>query len=65
VDQIAGGELAAAVYTLIQTCRLNDVDPHAWLAYVIAAISDHPQSRLHEFLPWNWKARQANLQPDA
>lgn len=36
-----GGERAAAVYTLIQTYRLNDVDPHAWLAYVIATISDH------------------------
>jgi len=60
-----GGERAAAVYTLIQTCRLNDVDPHAWLAYVIATISDHPQTRLHELLPWNWKARQANLHADA
>jgi transposase len=60
-----GGERAAAVYTLIQTCRLNDVDPHAWLAYVIATISDHPQTRLHELLPWNWKARQAQLHADA
>ena len=53
-----GGHRAAAVYTLIQTCRLNNVDPHAWLADVIARISDHPQSRLHELLPWAWKAAQ-------
>jgi transposase len=47
-----GGDRAAAMYTLIQTCRLNDVDPHAWLRDVIAQISDHPQTRLHELLPW-------------
>ena len=50
-----GGERAAIMYSLIQTCRLNNVDHHAWLADVIARISDHPQSRLHELLPWHWK----------
>ena len=53
-----GGDRAAAMYTLIQTCRLNNVDPHAWLRDVIARISDHPQTRLHELLPWEWKTRQ-------
>jgi len=53
-----GGDRAAAMYTLIQTYRLNDVDPHAWLRDVIARISDHPQTRLHELLPREWKARQ-------
>ena len=57
-----GGDRAAAIYTLVQTCRLNDVDPHAWLRDVIARISDHPQTRLHELLPWEWKARQASPQ---
>ena len=57
-----GGDRAAAMYTLIQTCRLNDVDPHAWLRDVIARISDHPQTRLHELLPWEWKSRQAGPQ---
>ncbi len=47
-----GGDRAAAMYTLIQTCRLNDVDPHAWLRDVITQISDHPQTRLHRLLPW-------------
>jgi transposase len=50
-----GGERAAAIYTLIGTAKLNDVNPEAWLADVIARISDHPASRLDELLPWNWK----------
>lgn len=60
-----GGDRAAAMYTLIQTCRLNGIDPHAWLADIIARISDHPQHRLHELLPWEWRARQAEPQPIA
>ena len=44
------------VYTLIQTARLNDVDPQAWLADVLARIADTPQTRLAELLPWNWAA---------
>lgn len=50
-----GGERAAAMYALIATAKLNDVDPRAWLADVLARISDHPATRLHELLPWNWK----------
>lgn len=49
-----GGQRAAIIYTLIQTCRLNDVDPQTWLADVLARIADHPISRLDELLPWNW-----------
>ncbi len=40
--------------TLIMTARLNDIDPKAWLADVLARIADIPQSRLDELLPWNW-----------
>jgi hypothetical protein len=50
-----GGRRAAAIYTLINTAKLNDVDPQAWLADVLARIADHPASRIHELLPWNWK----------
>jgi transposase len=53
-----GGERAAALYSLIATAKLNGVDPRAWLADVLARIADHPASRLHELLPWNWKAAQ-------
>jgi transposase len=53
-----GGERAAAMYTLIATAKLNSVDPQAWLADVLRRIADHPASRLHELLPWNWKLRE-------
>ena len=45
------------MYTLITTAKLNDVDPQAWLADVLARIADLPLSRLPELLPWAW-ARQ-------
>src|SRR5215203_2088797 len=51
-----GGERAAAVYTLIETAKLNGVDPQAWLADVLARLPDHPVKRIDELLPWNWKA---------
>jgi transposase len=60
-----GGERAAAMYSLIATTKLNDVDPRAWLADVLARIADHPASRLHELLPWNWKAAQAKPAAEA
>jgi transposase len=47
-----GGERAAVVYSLIATAKLNDVDPQAWLADVLARIADHPIRRLDELLPW-------------
>lgn len=50
-----GGERAAAMYSLIVTAKMNDVDPRAWLADVLARIADHPVQRLHELLPWNWR----------
>lgn len=50
-----GGERAAAIYTLIETCKLNGVDPQAYLADVIARINTHPAKRLAELLPYNWK----------
>jgi transposase len=49
-----GAERAAVMYTLIQTAKLNDVDPQAWLAYVLARIADQATSKLDELLPWNW-----------
>lgn len=52
-----GGQRAAILYTLIQTARLNNVDPQAWLADVLARIADHPATRLDELQPWNWQLR--------
>jgi transposase len=54
----AGGHRAAAVYTLIETCKMNDVDPQAWLADVLARLPDHPASKIADLLPWKWKANQ-------
>jgi len=50
-----GGDRAAFMYTLIETAKLNGVDPQAWLADVLARIADTPLSRLPELLPWNWR----------
>jgi transposase len=52
-----GGERAAAMYTLIASAKLNDIDPQAWLGDVLGRIADHPASRLFELLPWHWKLR--------
>ena len=49
-----GADRAAALYTLIGTAKLNDVDPEAWLADVLARINDYPASRIDDLLPWNW-----------
>ena len=57
-----GGERAARMYGLIVTAEMNDIDPQAWLADVLARIADLPQNRLHELLPWNWKAAAAQKQ---
>jgi len=50
-----GGHRAAAMYTLIVTAKMNNIDPQAWLADVLARLPDMPVSRVHELLPWNWK----------
>ena len=50
-----GAERAALMYTLIQTAKLNNVDPQAWLADVLARIADTPQTQLAELLPWKWR----------
>ena len=49
----AGGERAAAAYTLIETAKLNSIDPEAYLREVIGRIADHPINRIAELLPWN------------
>jgi transposase len=56
-----GGHRAALLYGLIVTAKLNDVDPQAWLADVLARIAEHPAHQLDELLPWNWRSEPANL----
>jgi transposase len=57
-----GADRAAAMATLIMTAKLNDVDPQAWLADVLARIAEHPVHQLNELLPWNWHPLQSGAQ---
>ena len=56
-----GGERAAAMYTLIATAKLNDINPQAWLADVLSRINEHPMRELDALLPWNWTRSTARL----
>lgn len=48
-----GGETAASMYTIIETVKLNDINPWKYLRYVLATIQDHPHNKVAELLPWN------------
>ncbi len=54
-----GGKAMAIAFTLIETAKLNDVDPQAWLTWVLAQIADHKITRLDELLPWRYAAQAA------
>ena len=56
VGSEGGGKAAAIAYTLIETAKLNGVDPQAWLTWVLAQIADHKITRLNELLPWSYAA---------
>ena len=58
-----GAERAAIMYTLIQTAKLNEIDPQGWLADVLARIAGHPAHRLDELLPWNWRPQLQAMAP--
>jgi hypothetical protein len=60
-----GADRAAAIATLIITAKLNDVDPQAWLADVLARIATHPAHRLDELLQWNWTPRASAIPAQA
>ena len=53
VGSDSGGERAAAMYSLIGSCKLNDINPRAYLEYVLTHIADHKVNRIDELLPWN------------
>jgi len=57
-----GGRRAAALYTLIETAKLSNLDPQAWLADVLARLPDHPARRIAELLPWNWRVSMLTAQ---
>ena len=59
VGSEGGGKAAAIAYTLIETAKLNKVDPQAWLTWVLAQIADHKITRLDELTPWRYAALAA------
>ena len=50
-----GGRRAAAIYTLVETAKLNGIYPRAWLADILARLPDHPAKKIDALVPWNWK----------
>ena len=63
----AGGKSAAIAYTLIETAKMNKVNPEAWLAWVLERIQDHPAKRIDDLLPWAYQdiVNAAEHDPDA
>ena len=55
----AGGRRAAAIYSLIESAKLNALNPQQYLADLLARIADHPARRIAELLPWNWQPLDA------
>jgi len=58
----SGGERAETIYTLIGSAKLNNLDPQAYLRYVLERIADHPINRVSELLPWNLAAQLQSAQ---
>jgi transposase len=56
-----GGERAAAIYTLLGTAKLNDLNPESYLRYVLERIADHPINKIEELLPWNLLRKMPEL----
>jgi transposase len=50
-----GARRAALIYSLIETCKLNSVEPYAYLKDVLTRLPTHPHRQLDELLPWNWQ----------
>ena len=61
----AGGQRAAAIYSLVETAKLNGLDPEGYLREVLGRIADHPINRIDELLPWNIARRDGEQQPTA
>lgn len=57
----AGARRAAAMYTMIETAKLNDIDPRAWIADVLARLPGHPARAIDDLLPWKSKSARPNL----
>jgi transposase len=59
----AGGQRAACLYTIIETAKMNGINPETYLAHVLARIADHPIRDIDELLPWRWKPSSVTHSP--
>ena len=59
VGSEGGGKSAAIAYTLIETAKLNGVNPQAWLTDILGRIAEHKITRLDELMPWRYAAAAA------
>ena len=59
VGSEGGGKAAAIAYTLIETAKLNGIDPQAWLTDILGRIAEHKINKIDELLPWAWAATRA------
>jgi hypothetical protein len=53
-----GGQRAATIYSLIETCKLNNINPYHYLQDVLSRIADHPSQQIEELIPYNWQPLQ-------
>ncbi|GGF60639.1 transposase [Mameliella alba] len=58
-----GGEAMATAFTVIETAKLNGIDPQAWLTWVLGRIADHKTNRHDELMPWSYAAQAAQARP--
>ena len=61
----AGGKSVAIAYMLIETAKMNEVNPEAWLAWVLERIQDYPVNRMHDLLPWAYQDMIDTAERDA
>ena len=61
----AGGKTVAIAYTLIETAKMNEVNPEAWLAWVLERIQDHPANHIAELRPWAYQDMIDTAERDA
>lgn len=59
MGSIGGGKAAAIAYTLVETAKMNNVDPEAWLTWVLQRLPDHKINRIDELMPWHWQPEKA------